>query len=341
MSNLIKNKPIKLFLYLLVLLTGIILSAQFTFKQSSDVMYSRENKLSTYPPKNWDAYLAVYDHHLDHEILYHNFYGSIDNVKNSDILILGNSQSLFGLHYESTLDFMNKYNVKVFNMAFGHDENYMFPLKIIKNHKLKPKIILIDSWLLRRDTLSDYGYRVVNNGKFQAFKNILEYSLSSKLENFIKKHFRRLNFGVKDKTKAEVYRSKEHGYYYLDNISIHNNVAIDTESKNPFQPDIYKTNESQTKVANKFLSSIKETGAKIIFFSVPGRGHIPYYPYQYSMSKKLGVEFLDTSMKEVYVFDGRHLAHQSAVKFTNLLFKKLETSKSFTEIFHKQQIKER
>ena len=296
---------------------------RFVLKKN-DVLVKQE------PPTSWKSTVGVYDEHLDHFIYYNNFYNVIEKVKNIDVLIIGNSQSLFGFEYQIIEPFSKSKNISIYNMAFGHDENYKFPLEIIKKFNIKPKYIFADAWIFKRSTISSFGQKVINTNYFESFKSVFEDTMSYKSAYMIHKYVPKISFVEPKKKKISILRSLENGSYFLEPISKTETSSFDAINKNPFQPNLYKDEDllqlSQAKEFKEYLDSIN---TKLVLFSIPGRGYMPYRPFVEKLAKKIGAETILPEIKSGTYFDGRHLSEISAIEYTKKFIEEIDKKDFF------------
>src|SRR5262249_52035328 len=93
----------------------------------------------------------------DQEIFYHGIGQSIHNAQQADIIFLGSSRLIFGIHREVFDDFARKHHLKMFNMGLAGVTNGEFSLRIIRRFGLRPKL-----WVINTD-------RDVNDFRFGFF----------------------------------------------------------------------------------------------------------------------------------------------------------------------------
>lgn len=93
------------------------------------------------------------------------FYGletvAVNNAKQADVLIFGNSRTLFALPSDGTRPYFSKLGLSYFNLAFGHDERDHFPLRLAQKLELRPKLIIINVDPMFSGTMSHVGLNLI------------------------------------------------------------------------------------------------------------------------------------------------------------------------------------
>ena len=119
-------------------------------------------------------------------------------------------------------------------------------------------------------------------------------------------------------------RSRKHGAYYIHPISSSNAVPADTLAKNPFQPLLYQDDPGQLAHLKLFQKAVEQTGAKLILYTIPGRGYMPYRPFVQALADTVGLPAVLPEVKAITVFDGRHLSEKGAIQFTSKLANEID-----------------
>jgi hypothetical protein len=99
----------------------------------------------------------------DHGALYFEYQkAAADNARQAEVLIFGNSRTLFALPSEGTRPYFAKLGLKYFHLGFGHDEHDTFALALARKLKLRPKAIIINADPFFTGSMSPVGTAVVS-----------------------------------------------------------------------------------------------------------------------------------------------------------------------------------
>ena len=95
-----------------------------------------------------DHYLAFCDNSYgayDSGGIYLDLESAQKSIWAADVVILGTSRAVFGFSTEATNDFFARRGIPYYMLAFQHDEQYRFPLAILKASRARPKAIIINA----------------------------------------------------------------------------------------------------------------------------------------------------------------------------------------------------
>lgn len=271
------------------------------------------------PSSHGPWYLAYAGEDLDHSILYHNVNGVIRDARKADIILLGNSRSLFAYHDEVLRKFSERSGFKVFNMSFGHAESEVFPLAIINKYNIRPKIVVADINLFFNSD-STCARETVQLSQLDAFKRVFESTWSWRLKTLFQHYFIHLTLTSPPIVKKPAYRSYERGSYYLHPLSGGEVPACDWD----VAPGVVRAVEE--KPLQRMKSFIQETEGRqaLVIFTVtlcPG--------YEDSIARAkcyaqiLNKPIIVIPMSRPLTFDGSHATESTAEQFSALFFREL------------------
>jgi hypothetical protein len=132
----------------------------------------------------------------DQDLFFHNIGGSIDNVRDADIVMLGSSLVAFALSEEIIRDRLEKpYGLKFFNMSFVGVASGEFSRQIIEKYHLHPRLWIINADdgggggnFFSRDLTRAFGADVkaipaVQHGRMRAYYDVVRRNLRWRLED--------------------------------------------------------------------------------------------------------------------------------------------------------------
>lgn len=280
----------------------------------------RVNTSAYLPPDPKDWFLAYEGGHLDHVILYHDLNDAVEKAKAADILILGNSTALFAFHDEELKRFSEETGLRVFNLAFGHAESAEFPNEILKNHDIRPKIILADLNFFFNGP-SDYSRRVRGYSRLDAFKKIFEWSYGWRLRAFLQTYLPHWTVISPPTQYKPIFRSIERGTYYLPPVA-RNEGEIDpwnVSHKVPVEVKAYWLKRIQG-----LLSAMEAGGSKVIFTVAPSPGYGFARIRAEAYSKALSRPLVAPDIGKLFSCDGRHVDESTGRRFSSSLFYQLK-----------------
>ena len=254
---------------------------------------------------------------VDHSYIFHNINNIIEYIQKADILTLGNSKMLVALDHDSINNFNSLSNKKIFNLSFDHAEGIMFPLSIIKKHKIKPKVLIVHvgPYMFFSEQISEPAKLALSNNKWHSVKNFIEFNLNTKSQDLL--HTFLPKFKIWSKYNIRRYRSKINGCieYSTSNKSAHN---FNWEIKE--KQSIYKKIENAVLSLNSFC---KSNEIKLILTQVPSPEINPFTLIE--LSRLTGINSIEIPRSQNFsTFDHSHLDKKSSKIFTEEFLRSLD-----------------
>lgn len=279
-------------------------------------------RLSALHP-NEDMYFAysLSFGHEDGDYFWHDINDTITRVHSADIVILGNSHILHGIHAERLSDSFRKHNLRFYNLGFGNNEGIRFPSQVLRKYNIRPKAVIVnvDNATFSRE-LSDYSQAVVSRNVYTGYARVYSHYMLFAIEQVIREIWfgaaRLVNIPVNCDIDTISFRSYTHGtwkFFTHDNFVWVDKVFMNLK---PIAAAIVDTpiGTKEFEAAKLFVDEMNNRGTKVIFTSVPydNMSNIRYK----EMSAALGVPYIDIPSDSLTTFDKAHLDPESAKIFT-------------------------
>jgi len=253
-------------------------------------------------------------HALNHLTLYHDIGDSIENARQADILIIGNSRALLGFSEAVFVGEAEKLGLRVFNLAMGHADSARLARELIRRHDLNPRVLIVSGgWFFYGKRYSDWAQEVIAMSRWQALKTYYEYSLAWELESRLHQHLPYLDQFRKRPYPWVHYRSESTGWFRSTRIP---------GSRYPIR--IGKERKSYARslpVAQALKAEMEERGTQLVLTLLPyGRvqsGHLAY------LSQELDVPYILPPFDALATADGSHLTPDSAQIASQYIWEKL------------------
>ena len=253
------------------------------------------------------------------ELSYYNRFYNLNNeyqlVKDADIIVFGNSRSLYGLNQYFVDLIKNKYGLNVYFLSQGHAERFAYFLEYYKKFPFKNKVLIlnVDNYFFSTH-LSIMGRRVIDGGIYKAERIVHGGNIKWKCHNFINSIIPLFN------DNYVLARNNDSGswiQYAYNNNTYFGKYPVEYSSESSrISPD-------NLKFAIDSLDLIKYNGNKIIFISVPTQKTRNYDSVK-SLANEINCSYLLKEILELKTFDGSHLSQNSAKVYTNWLVDELE-----------------
>ena len=249
---------------------------------------------------------------------------SLEYLKISDIVFIGNSRPLFGLNHDSISKFSSRTKSNSFNLSFDSSDNKNLGLWILDQYKIKPKYLLVHVGpYIFMDDFSPQSFRSISNGCWANSIDFYDFQISSLIHLHIRAYFGQFRFAAKP---FFIYRSKKNGCInLLANIKPH---EFTYKSKSE------KLSNYTKESALNFLDWARKQSVKPILFQVPAPDLNPFLVS--SLAKFLGVPFILSPEGTYLSHDNSHLSPSSAKIFTNDLLAQLESLSEYTKLETKE-----
>jgi len=238
---------------------------------------------------------------------------SLEYLKISDIVFIGNSRPLFGLNHDSISKFASRTKSNSFNLSFDSSDNKNVGLWILDQYKIKPKYLLVHVGpYIFTDDFSPQSFRSISNGFWANSIDFYDFQVSSLIHLHIRAYFGQFRLAAKP---FFIYRSNKNGCInLLANIKPHEFI---------YKSKSQKLSKYTKESALNFLDWARKQSVKPILFQVPAPDLNPFLVS--SLAKYLGIPFISSPEGKYYSYDNSHLTPSSSKTFTNNLLNQLES----------------
>lgn len=299
-----------------------------------------QDKLTS-PEQQWYLAWEREINHRDHYVLYYDIGASIDHARRSDVLFLGNSRVLFGLPNDVMSPFFQDVGLRYFNLAFGHGETNVFPMRIIRNFDLRPKIVVVNADRFFTGIPSEFAELVMptygSQDSHQASRNYDTFPQRRPLWEEFKANLEvKTRFFVQDRLQAAypyliprgrslsesplLYRSSVHGSW----------SAINWPSRDlPIRKGKNRSDISASEIqfARAFQAEIYRRNSFLVLMLVPADQASALSARQ--LADVLNVPLIAPELDGLTTSDGSHLSPESARRFASAFLEEFENLPCF------------
>jgi len=260
---------------------------------------------------NDDRYLAFCD----------NSYGAYDaggiyldlesvqkSIRAADVVILGNSRAVFGFSTEATDRFFARQDITYYMLAFQHDEQYRFPLAILKASRARPKAVIINADPFFDERVSRPARQAMgpDGTAFSRYRQLLQklhrtLCYSNELPNAWRTDYC-------EGRGMTVFRSRRNGRWTTYGLP---------SKRYPVEPFVVGSapaDERQVAAATAFRNAIGISAECVILTEVPGQSS-NLAPLE-ALSRRTGMPAATSYMAGLTSFDGNHLDPDSAEQWS-------------------------
>ena len=245
---------------------------------------------------------------LSHPILYHDIGRSIDNARQADILLFGNSRTQLGYQESFIVEQTRSLGLKVFNMAVGHADNVRFALDLIRRHDLRPDVMVVSGGpFVFHDGYSDWAEQVVAMTAWEARKVVGETTLGWHFTTLLHRYLPRYDFFNQPLNSQWIlYRSRQSGWW---------RPALEPKGRHPVRVAAEESSYAWTlPLAFELKKELDERGVLLVITMLPYprtlTGHLDF------LSTRLGVPIVLPDLEGAQTADGSHLNRESAARAT-------------------------
>ncbi|MCP4262241.1 MAG: hypothetical protein GY774_32780 [Planctomycetes bacterium] len=267
-----------------------------------------------------DWYVAYDGFGLDHYVLYHGLGESIKHALQADVLFVGNSQVAYGFPKSVLKHGKLETGLTFYNLGFGYDEGSTFVMALIEKHDLRPKFVIANATTGRffKPRGSEFGQKVMEASRWEAWKTVLEWSLTWRVRNS------RLNERLPNwralRPPGRIWVPR---FIYCRSISTGSWAAyrerqrpvpvgtlpVDATGKMP------KVDNEALSIALKFKRALATRGTNLILTHVPSPDNLAQRSEVIALAAALDVPFVGPVVDGLVTRDGGHLDDESAKRF--------------------------
>ena len=251
---------------------------------------------------------------------------AVTNAKRADVLIFGNSRALFAFPSEKSNHYFTNLGLNHFNLAFGHDERDLFPLKLIQKLELRPKLVIINADPMFSGTMSPVGLNLISS----PFDVWIRYRAKWLLNKYHKQICITIDWicGSQIGPLGTFFRSKiDGGWSFFEEIPDEAGIVITKLKKHPIQ--ISQENMVPfIKNAQNFIEAIGAEKKCIILTGIPN-SLINSEEIAEQIAKELNLLAVIPRIDGLLTTDGSHFTTRSADRWRDAFFKELDSKLSF------------
>lgn len=280
---------------------------------------SRADIVTHQDPAPWGAFYLAHDRggHIDHHVLYHGTdAAALERLRAADVVFLGNSRLMFALESRIMRPLFAPTGREYYVLGFGHEEQDEFPLQVIREHGLRPSLVVINADQFFVSRQSEWAARVVADGPFDAWKAEWEGEVAHRVRRLLHRvvpHYVDLQRGQRE---VVLYRSRDDGTWFVANDfgrGVH--FAWPPEDTLTPTPD-------ELRSAERFKRELDARGARLVLCVVPAPGVSLHHAR--ALAAHLSVPLIVPDASAVRTIDNSHLSYASAARVAASLLAQLE-----------------
>jgi len=245
---------------------------------------------------------------LSHIALFHDFGPSIENARQADILLFGNSRQQTGLREAVIEKEARALGLKAFTIATGHADKTRFALDLIRKHDLRPRVVVASGGpFVFTEGLSPWAQKVVSMGRWEAWKFYWESQAAWLVQSRLHRYLPRLDyFDRRLGSRWILYRSAVTGWW---------RQVAEPNGRYPVSMKAERENYKYTlPLTRELKQELDQRGALLVLTMVPYRdtqsGHLSY------LSAELGIPAVVPSFEGMQTSDGSHLNKESGLRIS-------------------------
>ncbi len=223
---------------------------------------------------------------------------AISNLKRADFIFLGNSRAQAAFSAEAIENFFNDQNVGYYNLAFGYDEQDLFPRRLFGRWGLKPRAVIVNADYFFVNYASQLAVSIMSgNSRVKT-----EYHLKTWIQPYhisICKNGDGLLKRILCSDAWSLFRSRKNGRV-LQTKDVDNKVPV--KSDVPFPDKLYPR---ILRAALDFQAFLNRRGACLILTYVPSKNTNPAVAAR--LAKDIGAAYIDVDPTGLSARDGNHL----------------------------------
>jgi hypothetical protein len=275
----------------------------------------------------------------DQDLFFHNIGGSLDHLRNADVVIVGSSLVSFAINGAIARERLGAHGLKFYNLAFVGISSGEFTRRIIEKFNIRPKLWIINAddgggggnffgTNIQRSFSGDVKViAATEHGPIAGYREVMRRNLRWRSEALFRFLRSSLPGSPPDSPVARFFRDAATGDGDLSAFP-----AYDRDDNPPAaikqRDSECHTNEAVIQIARKFIATIH---TEAVLTLVPNT----YYCEQQAreVADELGIELVLTKKLTYSSWDGGgHLDRLGSKEFTSDLMTALEKSATFHRI---------
>ena len=270
-------------------------------------------------PSPWGSFYLAHDRggHIDHHVLYHGIdAAALERMRAAEVLFLGNSRLMFALESRIMRALSASLGRDYYVLGFGHEEQDVFPLRVIREHDLRPSLVVVNADSFFASDQSEWAARVVGESDFDAWKVMLEGEIAHRVRRVLHRvvpHYVDLRRGQRE---VVLYRARRDGTWFVGN-----DFGRGVRFEWPAQNDTRTPTAQELRAAERFKGELDARGARLVLWVVPAPGVSLHHAR--ALAAHLSVPLIVPDAGEVRTIDNSHLSYASAARVAASLLTQL------------------
>jgi hypothetical protein len=243
---------------------------------------------------------------------YRTFSGYPEYLQDADVVVLGNSRPLLGLHPNNIKMLESQDKLKLYNLSFGFSDNVNFGKYLIDESGSFPKYVAVHVGpYIFSKFFSIQAFDALSKGKWTNYLDYMDFILSSRLQLNLNNH---LGNSLLVNNNHYYYRSVKSGCVHIFGDLSEKKFSYKSMNTS-FSPDRLKDTAD-------FVDWAKERSIQPILFQVPAPrldpSHVPM------LAKRFELPYIVPLLGIYSTFDNSHLTPKSAEIFTDYFIAELK-----------------
>ncbi len=261
----------------------------------------------------------------------------IENARQADVLLLGNSMIMHAFRTDQVQRLEQQTGARVFQLGFGFKEGYEFALKLIRDHDLRPKMVVVHVGDFFEPGLSEVALEAIAEGRvpegtlarWRRAIAILEDRGTRKLKAVVQPWLPRWSKVLPvDRESWQIHRSTANGTWRetgFDAVGWSRPMAPEWKPEEP-----YPLSPTEQAAVHEFGEEMDRRGAVVVLTLVPHSGVIRARAQ--SVAEALEAPLVAPRLSGLSTLDGYHLDRESAVRFVTAFLEEFTALDEFRDL---------
>lgn len=258
---------------------------------------------------------------LEHKVYWQNLEpGIIDNVRNADVLFLGNSRTQYAFSTSVVTDFFARKDYSHYVFGFGMGSQNSVPEILSEKYNIRPKAVIINADPFFTNRISGTNKAMLEHTWSRQWELKVKRFLSNQQKNICSNNDSGFSYSLMCRGVEEtLYRRIEDGHW--DVRYFRKNKRIPTNIDN--QQDLGVTIEEAKVIAEHFIETLGLSKHCVVITVTP-RTQTPL-DFAKKLAKGLEVTGIFPKLTNLVTVDDSHLDPTSALRWSQALLDEAET----------------
>ena len=229
-------------------------------------------------------------------------------VGNADVVVLGSSKAQAAFSSRATLDYFNEKHVHFYLLGFGYDNLAGFALPMLKQRKIKPKLMIVNADPYFIPAIPQSGAGVVG-GTWETYSRLASGIVLQKLQRVACLQLPH----ICQPHERTIYRSRATGQWlWQDSYYPEQAVPLNEMLHSELSQDEFK---SAVAFGRTFINELAVDRSCIVFTGIPNNTRdAPSIALQ--LAQHLGVQYIAPEIENLSLLDDSHLNFASAERWS-------------------------